>query len=367
MQLLVNSFIHENPNWEAILAQKPYYVRTKRNDGYVLLKYEQTRSDFSIPVVRECRGVILDETDGYKPVCVPFFKFGNFGENYVPDIDWLSARVQEKIDGSLIKLWHDKGEWHISSNGEIDARNAHIDSGLSDRQGTNLFDLFQIAWRKTGVDMDGLDRDFIYMFELTSPQNRVVIRYADTTITHIGTRDMRTLKECGMNIGIAQPKTYPLSTLDECLDVAKALGGDAEGFVVVDKDYNRVKIKSPQYVRLSHFAAGAATHADIVRILQRSEQAEFLSYFPEYGAIFQEIASRMEAFIKRQEQLAQEVRAQKYTSRKEMAAVVLRTECPGCLFALMDGKSSSAHDWLMECPADKVLRWIYSEGLQTSS
>jgi len=166
MKLEIHEFISSNPDWEEKLAEAPYAVKAKRDGRFVLLKYDQIRSDLSIPLVRECRGIILDEADGYRPVCVPFFKFGNFGESYIPDIDWATVRVQEKLDGSLIKLWHYKGEWHVSSNGEIDARNANIDSALlTGATHTNLHTLFMGAWEKTGIFMKNLDKNFSYMFE----------------------------------------------------------------------------------------------------------------------------------------------------------------------------------------------------------
>ena len=103
MWLGIIELIHTHPDWEPQLAGAPYFVKTKREGRFVLLKYDQIRSDMTNPVVRECRGIILDESGGYCPACVPFYKFGNFGESYVPDIDWASARIQEKLDGSLIK------------------------------------------------------------------------------------------------------------------------------------------------------------------------------------------------------------------------------------------------------------------------
>jgi len=96
-------FIHENADWEEQLSKAPYDIDIKRSEGFILLSYGP-ESDFRIEVVRECRGIILDETDNYRPVCVPFFKFGNYGEPYADDIDWNTARVQDKIDGSLINL-----------------------------------------------------------------------------------------------------------------------------------------------------------------------------------------------------------------------------------------------------------------------
>ena len=359
MQLLITEFIHTHPDWEALLADAPYYVKTKRDGSFVLLKYDQIRSDLMIPVVRECRGIILDEPNGYFPACVPFFKFGNFGESYIPDIDWASARIQEKLDGSLIKLWYYNDQWHISSNGEIDARNAHIHSALlTGRRKADLYTLFMEAWAKTGVLLDSLDKHYTYMFELTSPHNRVVVRYADTTIRHIGTRDMRTLYECDMDIGITKPREFAFDTLEACIESAKALGYDDEGFVVVDGNYNRVKVKSPLYVALNHISQGVTTHGNIVEIIKKNEQGEFLTYFQEFQDVFNEILTGIESFSDRQAETLALITANEFDSRKALAEVVTKTECPACIFALIDGKAQSPRDWLLSRPTDKVIDYI---------
>ncbi|MDR3119789.1 MAG: hypothetical protein LBU58_00370 [Clostridiales bacterium] len=334
-------------------------MKAKREDGFVLLKYDQIHSDFTLPVVRECRGIILDETDHYRPVCVPFFKFGNFGESYIPEIDWATARVQEKIDGSLVKLWYGRSRWRISSNGEIDARNAHIHSALlTHGRRTDLHSLFMEAWAKTGLSTGSLNTDYTYLFELTSPHNRVVIRYEDVSIRHLGTRDNRTLRECETDIGVSKPRLFTLKTLNDCIESAKALGDSGEGYVVVDRFYNRIKVKSPRYVALNHLVQGVATHGHIVEIIQKNEQAEFLTYFPEYQEVFDEILRRIHGFSERQDTALAELQTAKFDSRKALAAAVMKTECPACLFALIDGKAVNALNWLLSRSAAKVLEYI---------
>lgn len=110
MELL--KFIKDNANWEELLTKKPYCLKIKKDEDYTILSYNQIESDFYNPIVRECRGIIL-ENSTLTPVCVPFYKFGNYGEGYVPDIDWSSARTQEKVDGSLIKVWYHNGKWRV--------------------------------------------------------------------------------------------------------------------------------------------------------------------------------------------------------------------------------------------------------------
>ena len=102
--LYVQKFISENSDWEKLLQEKPYCITISRDKVFghnlVMFKYSQPDSDFNNQLVRECRGLILDE-DTLEPVCVPFFKFGNFSESYVPDIDWSSAFVSQKLDGCV--------------------------------------------------------------------------------------------------------------------------------------------------------------------------------------------------------------------------------------------------------------------------
>ena len=81
MRLEITDFICRNREWEKMLAEAPYFVKVKRNCGFILLKYDQIRSDFSIPMVRECRGIILDESASFIPVCVPFFSLAIMGRN----------------------------------------------------------------------------------------------------------------------------------------------------------------------------------------------------------------------------------------------------------------------------------------------
>ena len=359
MKLEIVDFIKQNPDWERILAESPYFVRTKRDGNFVLLKYDQTHSDVTMPMVRECRGIIFDADEDFLPICIPFFKFGNYGENYVPSIDWKTARVQEKLDGSLIKLWYYKDEWHISSNGEIDARNASISSALlMSKPVTNLYVLFMKAWDETGIDMNTLDINLTYMFELLSLHNRIVVKHEKTSLVHIGTRNNITYEECCIDIGISKPREYPFTTLKECIEAASQLGCDEEGYVVVDKNYNRIKVKSPLYVALAHTSQGITTSGNVIEIIKKNEQFEFLSYFPEYAEVFEKLKSRIDLFVQRQITDLSRIKSLTFDSRKALAEEVTKAECPACLFSLIDSKSIDPREWLFSRSTTNILKYI---------
>jgi len=356
MDLKLLEFIRQTPDWETRLASEPYCIRIKRQDRFVLLKYAQAGPDFTIPIVRECRGIILDELDNFRPVCAPFFKFGNYGEAWIPEIDWKHARVQDKIDGSIIKLWHYGGQWRVSSNGEIDAGSAAAQGAYSGRKSPlTLRDLFWQAWDKTGAKLEALDPECTYMFELVSPYNRIIVRYEENEIWHIGTRNNRTLEELNPDIGVQKPREFPIGTLDEVITASKELGIEREGFVVVDGAWNRVKVKSPRYVALAHLLAGVSTERNIIEMIRKGETQEFLTYFPEFEPDIRKVSEKLDRLVLELEEDFASVLSRQFDDRKSLAQYVLTTRQPACMFSVIDGKSASVRGWVMGRPADRIV------------
>lgn len=349
-------FILENKNtWREILSQKPYCLTIKEDGRYILFSYSQVDSDFSNPIVQECRGLILT-AETFSPVCVPFFKFFNVQEGHAATIDWRSARVFEKIDGSIIKVWYHRG-WHVSTNGTIDAFKAELQSELAPVRSFGELFLLGLNYA-TGESFEDftnrLDKGYTYLFELISPYNRIVVPHNVTNIIHIGARNNITLKEEFLELGISRPNEYNLSSLEECLSVAKVLPFDDEGYVVVDANWNRVKIKSANYVAAHHLKNnGVVTYSRIVDMIMSGEWSEFLGYYPEYEREFESASNALNDFIEECEiqynSIPQEL------SRRDFAQYALKTVCPPVMFALLDGKFESVYEWTKNQNCDKMV------------
>jgi hypothetical protein len=88
-------------------------ARHKRYPNLVLLKYNQIESPFAEAIVREARGIILDEADDWRVVCMRFRNFANHTEQYAAPIQFSTSRATIKEDGSLITLYHYLDEWHM--------------------------------------------------------------------------------------------------------------------------------------------------------------------------------------------------------------------------------------------------------------
>ncbi len=67
-------------------------------------------------VVQECRGLLVDEENNYRVISFPYTKFFNYNETCAVKIDWKSAKVYDKLDGSLAIMYHYKGKWYVASS-----------------------------------------------------------------------------------------------------------------------------------------------------------------------------------------------------------------------------------------------------------
>lgn len=354
MELL--DFIKQNSNWKDLLQKDPYNIIFTENNEYLLLKYNQIKSDFNLQIVRECRGIILDK-HSLEVVCRPFDKFGNLGESYVPELDWKTARVQEKVDGSIIKVWYHNG-WRVSTNGSI---NAHTtDLPFPTREMKTFGDAFnKVFLNQFGMSFVDLNVDYTYMFELVGPFNRVVVPYALLDIYHIGTRVTSTGEELNIDIGIKKPREYTFSSLEEVVENAGALPYSNEGYVVVDGNWNRAKVKSTAYVAVHRLRGeGALTPKRVLSIIRIGEEEEFLSYFKEYKEFFDEMREKYLCLIYKCDEILYKAKNLQYESRKEFALWAKEFSCSALLFGWLDGKYSSVSDWIEELNEDKLIHFI---------
>ena len=73
-----------------------------------MLNYNQIASPMAEVICQECRALLL-EMGTWDVVSRSFFKFFNYGQPEAHPVDWATARVQEKLDGSLICLYFHRG------------------------------------------------------------------------------------------------------------------------------------------------------------------------------------------------------------------------------------------------------------------
>lgn len=355
MNLKLIEFIKNNNDWENKLSQSPYNLKIEKDDGYILFKYDQVHSDFSLDIVKEARGIILREND-FQVVCFPFYKFFNVDETYADNIDWNNICVEEKIDGSLIKVWFDGG-MHISTNGMIDAFKAQINSLC---RFNNFGELF--VSQLNNEIISNMNTNNTYLFELVSPYTKVVVDYPEIKIYHIGTRNNLTGKEINEDIGVDKPKVYSLKTELEIREAAQNLPFNEEGYVVVDKDYHRVKIKSPAYVNAHRLINNHEVNIEkALELIIGNDDEEFLCYFPEYKNEFEKLKNKYNELIKSIEREYNKVKSllNEFLTRKDFAIYVRdNIVFKDMAFLIYDNKIQSFQDYFEKLTIKKIIERI---------
>ena len=287
--LKVQEFLRNGGTVEQ-LAAEPYnlYVRRAENDGRVLFKYSPA-SPKNDPICQECRGLILDEESNWDIVCRSFNRFFNAGEEEAATLSG-NLRVYEKVDGSICRFYYFHGEWYCASMTGIDARNIWID----DKHG--FFGLVLRALAEYGLDWSGftmgLDPEWCYTYELATQDNIVVVPHKGYHLYYLNEYNVSENREYFNPDGRVECcKVYDFSSLEEVQQAATFLGDNQEGFVVVDENWNRVKVKGDRYFKL-HFILNNGK-PDYLTLIFNDGKDEFLSYFPRFAEGFAEVEEQL--------------------------------------------------------------------------
>lgn len=226
------------------------------------LNYGQIESQPGDRMAEEARGLILatqapiaSETEIVGPTRVlahPFNRFYNAGDPNAAQIDWQSARVYTKLDGSLCICYYDEqlNQWCVATRQVPDADVPFDSTGRTFR---DLFD--ETLNQMDHPELDEwagyvFDKSNTYMVELCTPENQQVVKHAKYSITLLGARDLETLKEVSVEEfpWFDTVKSHKLSDFDSCLSwVESQPPTENEGLVVCDSNFNRIKIKSTAY------------------------------------------------------------------------------------------------------------------------
>lgn len=322
-----------------------YAIKVNRHKYYnnlFLFKYSQIDSPMGEKIVQESRGIILDDANNWTIVSFPYMKFFNYGEGHAANIDWNTAKVYEKLDGSLIVMYRYDNKWNISSSGNADAGGEVYGFNFT------FAELFWKVWGELNYKLPE-DTNKCYMFELMTPYNKIVVQHKVNRIVLHGARDMKTLKEefpekIADIQGWECVKIYPLATLEDIIKFTQTLNPvQTEGFVVIDNNFNRVKIKSPQYVALSNIKESMSPRK-MIEIVRTNEYEEFLQYFPEYMDIYKEIEKKYNQLVNELEQNYEKLKD--IELQKDFALKALKTKCSACLFSLRKSQVKTVKEYL---------------------
>lgn len=343
----------------------------------VSLNYDQILVKNGDRVAEVCRGLVIqpnkklssanDIVGEFVTLARPMDRFYNHGDVCAATLDWANTkniRVYEKLDGTMIALYFDYvlDVWCVATRGVPEADQPLPDSlQLSSETALTFSKLFWKAASETTGNvkkfLDSLEKENTYVFELTTPLNRVVVSYNDYRITLIAVRNNKTGEELEItkaNVSyVPLPKSWNIfdpSAIKAFVETVPC--SELEGIVAVDMNssfFKRLKIKSMSWslsskakalVTVSKRAAmesiATGTIDDVLTIIDISIADQLRNMIDKYTTYVKNVDANFLKF----KSLAN-------NDKKTFAlAVKDLNEWSAPYFALWDNRANSCHEWI---------------------
>lgn len=276
-------FIKKHPkNYEELLKKPPYNLKSittfPNNPNWKMFNYNLIESDLNDKIVKQCRGTVVEVLDDgtVNVICAPYIKFFDINDGHADTINWDSSllKCEEKVDGQLIKMFKYKGQDFWVTNGGVglytpidyETEDVHNYQELmtkaltKDAPGATVWDADKNFFSCKMPWVDKVPDTWTLMFELTSPQNKIICEYEETKLWFHGARDADGVEHSPeevkkmFDLPYDIPKRYNLSNREDILAALEKFSGKSqEGFVVVDEaNWSRVKMKCPSYLALKY-------------------------------------------------------------------------------------------------------------------
>lgn len=396
--LLVQEYLKTH-SFGDLVREHGVYASFSKSGHKFSLNYDQIEAKEADPLAQECRGLVLARKDGasmhpfpegsrgphedYSPgettiLAYPMKRFFNHGQGSAAQINWSDPNlaVLEKLDGTLCIVYFDwfSKAWCVATRSVPEA-DLPMDNGLF-----TFRTLFEKALKETvgdkqhWIDFDyfcrgNLSPNFTYCFELTTPYNRIVVNYPNSSVTLLAARHMPNLMELSLDnprvqgittlVPAVQGHTY--TSVEDLVNWVSSLNPlEHEGVVVRDSDFNRIKVKNAAYVAYNklHDRLGSSERNLMEFILLETDDDIISALAPEIGQNMVKLKDGLQSVIRDHDLAYIQARTRseliKPGDKKTFAIEVTQNKklWHAPFFQMWDGKASSMKDFIMNNKKD---------------
>ena len=272
------------------LVADPFFLKIKQMDNQFLITHTNKTpiDDFT----RQCFGLIVDKMT-LKPISKAFNKMWEIdGKHSEEEIHQLIASheffktgtitTEEAVDGTLIRVFYQDGEWKKATKNCMNAYNAFWNNSKSFGE---MFD--ECAY---DLNYELLNKNYSYSFVLQHSENRIIIPYTQNSLIHLVSRDMETMEEVDLDIGIQKARRFHFNTIHDIFYSLINAPWTFQGYVLINEYSDRLKIENPNYSYVKELK-GNNTNLSIriLQLLHDRKKHEFLKYFPENQELVENI------------------------------------------------------------------------------
>jgi hypothetical protein len=312
-------------------------IDVREKNGYLIFNMsKEDEVQVLTPLQRVCRGLIVDKEDPTRIVSLGHLRSPPFSTQqwftmteeqrhaYLENqkngwtLNTQIHRVTLALDGTQIRVWYDKGVWHISTTRVIDAGYAPIAIGTRVTFKDLMYEYLNIkvdeefqVWCE-----DQLHQHLQYTFVLFHPSNQIICKAEEKKLYCVLIRDAHTLESTqhvlkegttipwqslhDMLVEVHQvaPKREDESylTLRHVMDAVQVKGWRqryplGSGLMIYREDGERWNIPFLEYEEMKGIKGSVRFFKPIYRWCELDtkelDRTNFLTYFPQYTVPFQ--------------------------------------------------------------------------------
>ena len=322
--------------WNAIAKYIPECMKYKLPDKYKHIKF------IGWPTGNIIKDTIKVKIKSITPIeNKKYFQSGKCGYDIETETNnYMCGGIL--VHNSMIQVYKYDNRFHVGTTGTPDAKVPVGDFAYT------FENLFYETLQANDLELPDIPEGITLLYELCTEYNKIVVPHQGLQTYFIIARDTRTGNYIDYEIpsNFKRPRTYSLRNLSEILESLSHFKGiDQEGYVIVDGNYNRVKIKHPEYVTLHHAATGT-TFTSLVELALKGEVSEAIAYFPHLTEKLNALQSSIEQQclgIDAHYKLIKDL-----PSRKDFAMEAIKTDYSSVLFKMKDRNISAREVLLAE-------------------
>ena len=241
-------------------------------------------------------------------------------------------------------FWNGEG-WEITTRGDFYA---------PDKRGLN----FALEFQRLFPGFETLERDHCYFFELITHRTKSVTAYEEEDVYLLGARSLSCFSEhsqealdnLASSLRVKRPRRYSAADVEQCRAMFVELRDDEEGFVIVDRHFNRIKVKQDSYLERSRMKVLSLQELFEAALGVREIDEETLTTPVDLRPQLKVMKEKWERFRTQVEAVYTELKD--IQDRKEFAKAACPYPFSSLLFMLKDGKSLESRipkwQWVVE-------------------
>lgn len=289
-------------------------IMATKKDAFWIVNYKPGKSnEFNCLV----RGMVFEDAITNDPLSLirsfPFMRFFNQKEEAAAPVNLSESEMLEKMDGTMVGVFFPNGKPEFHTRKMLSTHEKDLNLWMTSFAGKRVQLLQEIRHYVDKLQFNNLDKEFTYVFEFIHEASYVITKYQPEHygLYLLGARNLKTYRELteesldqvAERIGANRPRRFniftDLSEIEFAFKFASETIADFEGFIFRDRlTGDRVKVKDPNYV-LKHHMIDNLCYKNLLPLILKGEESEFLSYQPHAAASVEKIKKLYADYVDR--------------------------------------------------------------------